>query len=70
MEIRITELEARVAKLEAAAGTAALIQQELNTLELRRNRIEKLITDQGERQRLLVALEVRCCSLRSLQQQL
>lgn len=53
---------------KAAAGTTASIENELQLLSIRKRRIEKIVTDPEERQRLLVALEVQRCSLESLQQ--
>lgn len=70
MEKRIADLEKRVAKLEAAAGTAAIIDEELRFLEIRKARIERRMADSIERQRILAALESQRCSLQSSLQKL
>ncbi|GAA0390114.1 hypothetical protein GCM10008933_21260 [Paenibacillus motobuensis] len=57
-------------KGEAAAGTAAILEEQLQLLETRKRRVEMRITDPEARQRILAALEARCCSVRSLLQQI
>ena len=69
MEKRIAELEERVAKLEAAAGTAAFLKEQLQLLEARKRRVEMRITDPEARQRILTALEAQHCLLQSSLQQ-
>lgn len=56
-------------ELKAAAGMAAVVEQELQLLQIRKRRIKKRITDPEARQRTLAALEAHCCSLQSLLQQ-
>lgn len=51
MEKRIADLEERVAKLEAAAGTAAFLKEQLQLLQARKRRVEIRITDPEARQR-------------------
>ncbi len=66
MEKRIADLEERVAKLEAAAGTAAFLKEQLQLLEVRKRRVEMRITDPEARQRILVALEKQVQILQQL----
>lgn len=57
-------------KGKAAAVTTALIEHELQLIQIRKCRIEKRVTDPEERQQLLAVLEAHYCSLQSLMQQL
>jgi hypothetical protein len=53
-------------ELKAGAGTTAdAIKNEMQLIEFRKLRIVKKITDPLECQKLVTALEVRCCSLQS-----
>lgn len=71
MDKRIADLEERVAKLEAAAGTTAILQE-----QLRRNQILKRIFESvddtklhpAQRQDVLASLEASDCSIESLLQ--
>lgn len=69
MEKRIADLEERVSKLEAAAGTTAFLEEQLNLLEFRKRRVEMRITDPEARQRILTALKAQRCLLQSSLQQ-
>ncbi|GIO36257.1 hypothetical protein J41TS12_11180 [Paenibacillus antibioticophila] len=69
MEKRIADLEERVAKLEAAAGTAAFLKEQLQLLQARKRRVEIRVTDPEARQRILAALEAQRCLLQSSLQQ-
>jgi len=49
----------------AAAGTTAVLEEQLQLIEIRKQRIERRVTDPEARQQLLAALEAQCCLLQS-----